>query len=314
MSAEPTLQNPEHSTEQRIKFDFEVNFSNGGGIQGQDFRLDLHDEDLSDQALADYIVKDLQLLMVKEVRILNREVIQEPHKRSAQPQRSDHAASGAVRYIDLSHTIVDGMVTYRGFPAPILCDFLSREDSKSLYAEGTTFQIDKLVMVGNTGTYLDSPFHRYADGKDLSELDLEGLVDLEAVVVRVTGMEGRAVDRSHFLSTDVKGKAVLVHTGWAQHWGTEQYFENHIFLTEDAALYLRDQGAVLVGIDSLNIDDTRGGTRPVHSTLLGAEILIVEHLRGLEQLPTSGFTFSAVPVKVKGIGTFPVRAFATLPQ
>lgn len=218
------------------------------------------------------------------------------------------------RFIDLSHTIVEGMVTYKGFPAPIICDFLSREASEPLYAKGTTFQIGKIEMVGNTGTYLDSPFHRYADGKDLSELDLTQLADLDAVVIRVTGMAGQAVDRDAFLSTDVRGKAVLIHTGWAQHWGTEQYFEGHTFLTEAAAVYLKEQGAALVGIDSLNIDDTSGGTRPVHTTLLGAEILIVEHLRGLEQLPTSGFTFSAVPVKVKGMGTFPVRAFATLPR
>ncbi|GEM45653.1 cyclase family protein [Deinococcus cellulosilyticus] len=299
-------------SDRRIKFDFEVTFSNGGGIQGQDFRLDLHAQDLSDAELADHIVRDLRLLMVQEVRILNREIIHERHKRAVQGPSAE--AQESVRYVDLSHTIVDGMVTYKGFPAPILCDFLSREASKSLYSEGTTFQIDKLVMVGNTGTYLDSPFHRYAEGKDLSDLDLRQLVDLDTVVIRVTGMQGRAVDRGAFAATDVRGKAVLVHTGWAQHWGTEQYFEGHPFLTEDAAVYLRDQGAVLVGIDSLNIDDTRGGTRPVHSTLLGADILIVEHLRGLEQLPNSGFTFSAVPVKVKGMGTFPVRAFATLKQ
>ncbi|MGY2896762.1 cyclase family protein [Deinococcus sp. UYEF24] len=224
------------------------------------------------------------------------------------------SAPSSSQFIDLSHTIIEGMVTYKGLPAPIICDFLSREASKESYAEGTTFQIGKIEMVSNTGTYLDSPFHRYADGKDLSDLDLAHLANLDAVVIRVTGMVGRAVDRDAFLSTDVCGKAVLVHTGWAQHWGTEHYFEGHPFLTEAAADYLREQGAVLVGIDSLNIDDTDGKTRPVHTTLLGAEILIVEHLCGLEQLPISGFTFSAVPVKVKGMGTFPVRAFATLPR
>ncbi|GAA5512778.1 kynurenine formamidase [Deinococcus carri] len=303
------------ATDRRVQFDFEVDFSNGGGLQGQDFRLDLAGDDLSDQDLADYIVKDLRLLMVGEVRILNKQIIFERHKRSAEalPESSDPSGR-AGRFIDLSHTIVEGMVTYKGMPAPILCDFLSREASQSHYAEGTTFQIDRLEMVGNTGTYIDSPFHRYADGKDLSELDLAQLADLDAVVVRVTGMGKRAVDRDAFLATDVRGKAVLVHTGWAQHWGTEQYFEGHAFLTAAAAIYLKEQGAVLVGIDSLNIDDTSGGTRPVHTTLLGAEILIVEHLRGLEQLPTSGFTFSAVPVKVRGMGTFPVRAFATLPH
>ncbi|WP_189002847.1 cyclase family protein [Deinococcus roseus] len=300
------------NTQRRIQFDFEVDFSNGGGIQGQDFRLDLHTEDLSDEALADFIVKDLRLLMVREVRILNRKIIFEQHKRSAPAVPSDHATSK--RYIDLSHTIVEGMVTLKGFPAPIICDFISREMAKSLYAEGTTFQMDRLEMVGNTGTYLDSPFHRYENGRDLSELELSELADLPAVVVRVTGTTGRAISKGAFQATDVKGKAVLVHTGWAQHWGTDPYFEGHPFLTEDAALYLKAQGAVLVGIDSLNIDDTSGGTRPVHSTLLGADILIVEHLRGLEQLPTSGFQFSAIPVKVKRMGTFPVRAFATLQE
>lgn len=302
------------TTDRRVKFDFEVDFSNGGSLQGQDFRLDLGGDDISDQELADYIVKDLRLLMVGGVRILDKQIIFEHHKRSGEVSPNTSGTRGRERhFIDLSHTIVEGMVTYKGFPAPIVCDFLSREASKSFYAEDTTFQIGKIEMVGNTGTYLDSPFHRYVDGKDLSELDLAQLADLNAVVIRVTGIAGRAVDRDAFLSTDVHGKAVLIHTGWARHWGTEQYFEGHAFLTEAAAVYLKEQGAVLVGIDSLNIDDTSGGTRPVHTTLLRAEILIVEHLRGLEQLPATGFTFSAVPVKMKGMGTFPVRAFATLP-
>ncbi|WP_212648269.1 cyclase family protein [Deinococcus hopiensis] len=301
------------TADRRVQFDFEVDFSNGGGLQGQDFRLDLAQGEISDQDLADYIVRDLRLLMVRKVRILNKRLISEQHKRSAKPATTPTRGSGKEpRFVDLSHTIVEGMVTYQGFPAPLVCDFLNREASRQQYAEGTTFQIGKIEMVGNTGTYLDSPFHRYADGKDLSELDLACLADLDALVVRVTGTDGRAVDREAFVSSDVRGKAVLVHTGWAQHWGSERYFEGHPFLTEAAAIYLKEQGAILVGIDSLNIDDTSGGTRPVHSTLLGAEILIVEHLRGLEQLPTSGFTFSAVPVKVKGMGTFPVRAFATL--
>jgi len=302
------------AADRRVQFDFEVNFTNGGGIQGHNFRFDLTGEDISDQELAEYIVRDLRLLMVGQVRILNKQIILERHKRSVKAATDPSGTPEGPRFVDLSHTIVEGMVTYKGFPAPIICDFLSREASQQFYAQGTTFQIGKIEMVGNTGTYLDSPFHRYADGKDLSELELAHLTDLAAVVVRVTGLEGRAVDREAFLSTDVRGKAVLVHTGWAQHWGTEQYFDGHTFLTQAAAVYLKEQGVVLVGIDSLNIDDTSGGTRPVHTTLLGAEILIVEHLCALEQLPTSGFMFSAVPVKVKGMGTFPVRAFATLPQ
>jgi kynurenine formamidase len=208
---------------------------------------------------------------------------------------------------DLSHTIEDGMITYKGLPAPIICDYLSREQSRSLYAEGTEFQIGKIEMVANTGTYLDSPFHRYADGKDLAELDLETLADLDGVVVRAAD---RAIARAAFADLDVRGKAVLVHTGWSAHWRTDQYFEGHPFLTEDAAIYLAEAGAALVGIDSYNIDDIADGRRPVHTILLGAEIPIVEHMCGLEQLPDAGFTFFAVPPKVKGFGTFPVRAFA----
>jgi len=212
--------------------------------------------------------------------------------------------------LDLSHTVEDGMITYQGLPAPIICDFLSREASKKIYAAGTTFQIGKIEMVSNTGTYLDSPFHRFADGKDLSELDLTSLAELDGVVIRVADAVRRAVDRIAFTGVEVRGKAVLVHTGWARHWRTDQYFSGHPFLTAAAATYLKEQGAVLVGIDSLNIDDTADGSRPVHTTLLGAGILIVEHLCNLDQLPLSGFRFSAVPVKVKGVGTFPVRAFA----
>ncbi|WCB91479.1 Kynurenine formamidase [Baekduia alba] len=212
---------------------------------------------------------------------------------------------------DLSHVIEDGTITYRGLPAPVVCDYLSRERSRETYAEGTEFQIGYIGLCSNTGTYVDSPFHRYADGADLAELPLDSLADLDAVTVDVTGAGERAVDREHLLPYDVAGKAVLVHTGWDRHWGSDRYFEGHPFLTEDAARHLADQGARLVGIDSLNIDDTTGGTRPVHSTLLGAGIPICEHLRGLEQLPPDGFRFSAAPVKVRGMGTFPVRAYAT---
>ena len=295
--------------EKRVQFDIEVDFSNGGGIQGKEFRLDIHGDDISDQELADYIVKDLRLLMVGEVRILNKQVIRERHKRAATQALKEVSGSHS-RFIDLSHTITEGLITYKGFPAPLICDYMSREASKRFYTEGTSFQIGKIEMVANTGTYLDSPFHRFQEGKDISELDLSGLADLEAVVVRAEGMSGRAVDRPTFVPIDVTGKAVLVHTGWAKHWATDQYFEGHSFLTEAAALYLKEQGAVLVGIDSLNIDDISGGARPVHTTLLGAGIPIVEHLCNLDQLPVAGFTFTAVPVKVKGMGSFPVRAFA----
>ena len=202
------------------------------------------------------------------------------------------------------------MVTYKGLPAPVVCDYLSREDSRGLYPPGTEFQIGRMELVGNTGTYLDSPFHRYAEGEDLSGLELERLAGLDALVVRATGVQ--AVDADRFAHLDVAGKAVLVHTGWSQHWRTDAYFEDHPFLTEAAARLLVQRGAVLVGIDSHNIDDTRERARPVHSRLLGAGVLIVEHLRGLEALPDAGFRFYATPPRVKAFGTFPVRAFAQL--
>jgi kynurenine formamidase len=212
------------------------------------------------------------------------------------------------RLIDVSHVVEHGMVTYKGLPAPVVCDFLSRQDSRRHYADGVEFQIGKVEMVANTGTYLDSPFHRYAEGADLAELPLERLADLEAVVLRVQG-EHRAIPAEALRGLNVQGKAVLVHTGWDRHWRTDAYFEGHPFLTADAATWLRDNGAVLVGIDSYNIDDTADLARPVHSTLLAADIPIVEHLTGLHRLPDAGFRFFAVPVKVKGMGTFPVRAF-----
>ena len=206
------------------------------------------------------------------------------------------------------------MVTYKGLPAPIVCDFLSREESRKRYAPGTEFYIGKIEMVANTGTYLDSPFHRYAHGKDLSELDLGSLADLDAVVVRARERDGRAITREAFADVHVRGRAVLVDTGWDAHWRTDAYFEGHPYLTADAALHLADQGATLVGIDSYNIDDVSTGERPVHSTLLARDIPIVEHMCGLDALPDVGFRFHAVPVKVKAFGTFPVRAFAALPR
>ena len=211
--------------------------------------------------------------------------------------------------IDVSHVIEHGMITYRGLPAPLICDFLSREQSRAHYALGTEFQIGKIEMVANTGTYLDSPFHRFAHGKDLSQLPLERLANLACVVIRVNRARGRDVGPADFKGRDLRGKAVLIHTGWDEHWRTDQYFEDHPFLTGEAANFLRQAGATLVGIDSLNIDDTADLSRPVHTALLGAEIPIVEHLRGLDHLPDQYFRFFAVPVKVQGMGTFPVRAF-----
>jgi len=214
------------------------------------------------------------------------------------------------RLVDVSHTVEHGMITYKGLPAPMICDYLSREASRERYAPGTEFNIGKIEMVANTGTYLDSPFHRFAHGKDLSELPLASLADLDCVVVRIDPAAGCAIDELPLRKDQVRGRAVLVHTGWDRHWRTDAYHEGHPFLTERVADWLVGAGAVLVGIDSFNIDSVATGERPVHSVLLGHDIPIVEHLCGLASLPDTGSRFFAVPVKVKAFGTFPVRAFA----
>jgi arylformamidase len=215
-----------------------------------------------------------------------------------------------MKFIDLSHEIEAGMITYRGLPGPIISDFLSREASRQNYAEGVEFQIGKIEMVANTGTYLDTPYHRYESGADLSSIDLSAISQLDGIKLDATPVD-RAIDRRLFQTVDVKNKAVLVRSGWDAHWRTEQYFEGHPFLTRDAAEFLVSEGAALVGIDSYNIDDTRDPTRPVHSILLKAGIPIVEHLRNLQSLPRD-FLFFAVPPKIKGLGSFPVRAFAAV--
>ena len=212
--------------------------------------------------------------------------------------------------IDLSHSIFDGLITYKGLPAPVICDYLSRENSKALYEAGTEFQIGKIEMVTNTGTYLDCPFHRFAHGKDLSQIALEQCAELDAITINAK--DAAAIDVAYFVGKEVTNKAVLVYTNWCRHWNTEGYFEGHPYLTEEAAIYLKEAGAKLVGIDSHNIDNTATRSRPVHTTLLGADILICEHLCNLDQLPEDGFKFSAVPPKFEGAGTFPVRAYAAL--
>lgn len=217
------------------------------------------------------------------------------------------------RLVDLSHEVEHGMITYKGLPAPIICDFLSREESRKHYTEGTEFNIGKIEMVANTGTYVDSPFHRFADGIDLAGLPLESLADLEGVVVNALEY-GRAIPATVFERVNLKGKAVLIYTGWSRHWRTDQYFEGHPFLTREGAQHLVDAGAAFVGIDTYNIDDTTDGTRPAHTILLGNRIPICEHMCGLETLPARGFRFHATPVKVKAFGTFPVRAYAVLDE
>lgn len=293
--------------DKRVRFDFEIYFTNGGSIKGEDFRLDISGDNISDKELADYIVADMRLLMVGQTKIFNKKIFDEQHKRKP---ISENVKADLL--IDLSHTIKHGLLTYKGLPAPIVCDYLSRENSKQYYEEGTEFQIGKIEMVTNTGTYIDCPFHRFENGKDLSEVALECFVDLDAIVISVPFTETLAISEEYLKNYEIRNRAVLIHTGWDLHWNTEKYYENHPYLTEKAAEYLKDCNVKLVGIDSHNIDNTLGKSRPAHTTLLGAEILIVEHLCNLYLLPKDGFTFSAVPPKFKGVGTFPVRAIAKL--
>jgi kynurenine formamidase len=291
----------------RIEFDAEVTFVNGGGLQAWGFRLDIPGDAISDADLGELFVRHLGLLMVGEVRISNRTLIREPHKGS----RGVGVDAAGSRLIDLSHPIEDGMTTYPGLPGPRIGDHLSREASREKYAPGYEFQIGTITMVSNTGTYLDTPFHRYPDGADLASFPLESTAALDGLVVRLPPAV-RAITRTLLAPYDVRGRAVLLQTGWDRHWRTEAYGRDHPHLTEDAAQRLAELGAALVGIDSVNIDDTADGRRPVHSALLAAGIPVVEHLRGLDRLPPSGFTFHAAPPAVAGMGTFPVRAYAVL--
>ena len=298
----------------RVQFDAEVTFRNGGGLQVQGFRLDLDRPEVDEAALAARFVGELGLLMVDTVALDRITVIREQHKNPRGGAVGD--ASAGRQLVELSHTVHDGMVTYPGLPGPQVSDHLSRGASRGHYAEGTEFQIGRISMVSNTGTYLDTPFHRFGDGADLSGIGLERLVDLDGVVVRVghEGVDpddpGRAIGPLVLAPYRVTGRAVLIHTGWDRHWGTDQYGSGHPYLTRAAAEALVAQRPALIGIDSLNIDDTADGARPAHTVLLAAGIPIVEHLCGLEQLPADGFRFHAAPPRVAGMGTFPVRAFA----
>jgi kynurenine formamidase len=298
----------DNSEQWRVQFDAAVTFANGGALQAQEFRLDASGPEIADAELGELFVRHLGLLMVDDVRISNKLMLREPHKGSRATAGAERPS--AARVVDVSHVIRHGMVTYPGIPGPEIGDYLSREASRERYAPGTEFAINSISMVANTGTYLDSPFHRFADTADLAALPLSRLIDVDGVVIRVLGSAGRAIERSVLMPYDVTGKAVLIHTGWDRHWGTEQYGSGHPFLTADAATWLVQQQPALVGIDSLNIDGTDDGIRPAHTALLGAEIPIVEHLRGLEQLPPSGFRFHAAPLAVEGMGTFPIRAYA----
>jgi len=293
----------------RAVFDFVVSFTNGGSLRGERFRLDLPRPEATEPEIVAVLVAHLGLLMVGEVELRNLRRVEEPHRGSRGVPPSARAGR---RLVDLSHPIHHGLVTYPGLPAPEISDHLSREASAGEYAPGVTFQIGRISLVANTGTYLDSPWHRYADGADLSGLPLEVLVDLEGVLLRATGTRHRGIDVLELSPLDVRGKAVLLHTGWDVHFATPQYGYDAPFLTDAGAGWLVEHGPALVGIDSINIDDMADQARPAHSRLLAAGIPIVEHLRGLDQLPPTGFRFSAAPPRIQGLGTFPVRAYALL--
>jgi len=216
------------------------------------------------------------------------------------------------KYIDLNHIIENEMITYQGLPGPVISDFLSRKRSRDKYEKGTEFHIALLEMVSNTGTYIDTPFHRFDGGKDLADLDLNQLVNIEGVTINARNPDGNAIDASYFENCDLTGKAVMVCTGFDQNWGTDKYFSGHPFLTQDAVEHIAQQSPVLVGIDSYNIDHTDNLSRPAHTILLGKEILIIEHMCNLRELPASGYRITAVPQKIRGVGSFPVRVFATI--
>ncbi|PRB00848.1 cyclase family protein [Microbacterium sp. MYb64] len=299
-------------TEYRAHFGFELRFANGGGMQGDGFRLDLPSPDLDTVAIGLLLVRHLGLALVESVVLTDLRIVAEQH-RGSRGTASPTVASER-RIVDLSHPIHAGLVTYPGLPVPEIAPFLTREDSRAKYAPGTEFAMDVITMIGNTGTYIDSPFHRYAEGGDLSSLPLEKLVDLPAEVFHLTdtwSSDRRGIGSATLADRDLRGAAVLLHTGWDRHFGTSEYGRGAPFLTGEAAQFLADAGVALVGIDSLNIDDTEsGGERPAHSALLAAGIPVVEHLAGLGSLPPRGARFTAAPPAVAGFGTFPVRAHA----
>ena len=298
-------------TEYRAHFDATVEFSNGGGLTAEAFRIDLPGATATADEVARLFVQHLGLALVGTVHITDLEIVQEQHRGTRGVEIARPVTPG--RIVDLSHEIFEGLVTYPGLPAPVITAHLTREASKANYAPGTEFAMDLITMIGNTGTYLDSPFHRYEGGTDLAGLDLATLVEQPAEVFHVHDSSKRGIDAPVFFDRDVAGKAVLIHTGWDSRFGTPEYGSTAPYLTAAGAAYLVEQGATIVGIDSVNIDDTTpqaAGERPAHTQLLAAGVHVVEHLTNLGELPPSGTTFTAAPPRVRGFGTFPVRAYA----
>ena len=302
--------------EYRAHFDARVEFANGGGLTAEAFRLDVPGPDVDETDVARLLVQHLGLALVGSVTLTDLKIVEEQHRGSRGIEAAT-AASGR-RVVDLSHRIREGLITYPGLPAPVFTPHLTREASREKYAPGTEFALDLITMIGNTGTYLDSPFHRYGDGADLADLDLATLVDLPAEVFHLTdvapgGDGARGIPAEVLFDRELRGAAVLLHTGWDAHFGTPAYGSGAPFLSVEGVAHLVAQGVALVGIDSLNIDDAEsGGERPAHSGLLAAGIHVVEHLTKLGELPARGARFTAAPPAVERFGTFPVRAYATI--
>jgi arylformamidase len=310
-------------TDYRASFDAEVTFSNGGDLAVHGFRVDVPSPDVDAAAIAALFTASLGLLMTETVELRNVEIFAEQHKgtrggpadraESGPAERGEGGRGPGGRLVELSHVIRPGLITYPGLPGPVITPFLTREASRSRYAPGTEFAIDEITMVGNTGTYLDAPYHRFADGADLARIPLERTADRSALVVRVTGSRQREIGVGSLAAADVRGKAVLLHTGDSARFGTPEYAQDAHFLGRDGAAWLAERDPALVGIDAVNIDDVADGQRPAHTLLLAAGIPVVEHLTRLDQLPPSGASFTAVPLRIQGFGTIPVRAFARLP-
>lgn len=295
----------------RAEFDARVEFSNGGHLQVEGFRVDVPTPDVTEAHVATLFVASLGLLMSERAEVTGLRIFPEAHKGTrGGPSAAPAEPSGERRLVELSHVIEPGMTTYPGLPGPEITPHITREASRAVYAPGTEFAIDRITLVGNTGTYLDTPYHRYADGYDLGALPLQRVADLPAVVVRTVGSATRAVDLGALAPFDVQGKAVLLHTGGDRDFGTPAYADEAPYLAAAAAQWLVDHDAALVGIDSVNIDDTDDLTRPAHTILLAAGIPVVEHLTGLDQLPPHGARFTAAPLRLARFGTFSVRAFA----
>jgi arylformamidase len=303
-------------TEYRASLDATVTFSNGGDLAVHGFRVDVPSADTDEAGIAALFVASLGLLMTDAVELRNVRVFAEPHKgtRGGPSERGTEMPAPGGHLVELSHVIRPGMVTYPGLPGPEITPHLTREESRERYAPGTEFAIDRISMVGNTGTYLDAPYHRFADGPDLAAIPLARTADLPAAVIRLTGSRRQDITAAALAATDVHGKAVLLHTGDDARFGTPQYAADAHFLTREGAAWLAARDPALVGIDAVNIDDTADGERPAHTLLLAAGIPVVEHLTGLEQLPPTGATFTAVPLRVQRLGTISVRAFARLPS